>query len=333
MAIPARTRRGLGRTGRRVALALLAALGLILAALATYTTVLFNTASQSLGHADLLPATRTPAASEQSTEGATRHPEPPRSLEGPQDILLIGEDKEQWGTSRADVIILAHVNADRTRVDLIHVPRDYYVQVADQGRMRINEAYSRGGAPLLASTVQDLFGVQIDHVAVTTFDGFQSAVDALGGVDVLVKESNPARDGFPAYTAGEVVHLDGEQALAFARERKSLSAGDISRGNRQMDLLEALGRQMLTPEAVSNPAAMVSAVSSLAGNVTTDQGLGVSEMAALGWELRDAEVSKMGAPVAGNAVTDGGAQVIVPDVAALEELGEALDSYAMGDAR
>ena len=83
------------------------------------------------------------------------------------------------------------IRDSRSAVTLVHLPRDMQVAIPGHGSDKINAAFALGGAPLLVSTVQDLLGVHIDHVAITGFEGFKAMTEALGGVDVEVEESSP----------------------------------------------------------------------------------------------------------------------------------------------
>ena len=82
-----------------------------------------------------------------------------------------------------------HVNKDRTKVHLVHFPRDLYVPIPGHGKDKINAAYAYGGAPLLVRTIQDLVDVPIDHVGLIGFEGFKAMTDAVGGVKVYAEES------------------------------------------------------------------------------------------------------------------------------------------------
>lgn len=87
--------------------------------------------------------------------------------------------------------------------------------------------------------------MKIDHVAMIGFEGFKRMTDAVGGLDVYVEEGGKI-DGH-VFTQG-MMHLDGEMALAFVRERYDLSQGDISRGRRQQAFLKALMLEAVSVE-------------------------------------------------------------------------------------
>ncbi|AXH96175.1 LCP family protein [Ornithinimicrobium avium] len=199
------------------------------------------------------------------------------------NFLIIGSDSRDLSVERgrSDVIVLAHVDDARDRVDLIHFPRDLFVPIAGTGgSSKINASYSYGGAPLLIQTLQPLINVPIDHVAIVDFESFKAMTDAIGGVDVTVTESGGG------FSAG-VQHMDGEQGLRFVRERKSLSQGDISRGERQMQFIKAVLGKALSRDTLTNPVRLANLVDAATTNLTVDDSLKVSDMRNLAISMRD----------------------------------------------
>ena len=211
------------------------------------------------------------------------NPARPESAGEALNILIIGTASRDLSVERgrSDVIILAHVDNDRSRVDLVHFPRDLFVPIAGTGgSSKINAAYAYGGAPLLVQTLQPLINVPIDHVAITNFDNFKAMTDAIGGVQVQVTE---AGGGFSTGTH----HMNGEQGLRFVRERYSLSQGDISRGERQMQFVKGVMNKALSRETLTNPARLARFVDAASTTLTVDADLRVSDMRDLGFAMRD----------------------------------------------
>lgn len=162
-----------------------------------------------------------------------------------------------------DVFLIARVDVPNQTVRAVNVPRDLYVTIPGYGGDKITRAYDYGskaagsaweaGADLMVETVAANFGIEVDGVVLTTFQGFIEVVDALGGVDVV----NPY-DVYDAeyptfdygikeiyYPAGEL-HLDGEQALEFARTRHQ--DGDEGRVMRQQLVLRAMLERARDPK-------------------------------------------------------------------------------------
>lgn len=199
------------------------------------------------------------------------------------NFLIIGSDSRDLSVERgrSDVIVLAHVSDERDRVDLIHFPRDLFVPIAGTGgSSKINAAYAYGGAPLLIQTLQPLVDVPIDHVAIVNFESFKAMTDAIGGVDVQVTESGGG------FSAG-LQHMNGEQGLRFVRERKSLSQGDISRGERQMQFIKAVLGKALSRDTLTNPVRLAGFVDAATTNLTVDEDLKVSDMRDLALSMRN----------------------------------------------
>jgi LCP family protein required for cell wall assembly len=155
--------------------------------------------------------------------------------------LLLGSDwRENSGTSdlwensydnqRADVIILARIDAAKKQVTLVSVPRD--TRWNYEGKTyKINEAYNIGGAALETQAISELTGVKIAHTVETHFSGLENLVDALGGVWIDVPQTIEYKD---ALTGEQVVVeegrqlLTGQQAQIFARVRKAYSGQNAS---------------------------------------------------------------------------------------------------------
>ena len=140
-------------------------------------------------------------------------------------------------------------------MQMIHFPRDLYVDIPGRGKDKINAAYAYGGEPLLVQTMENLLKIRIHHVAKTNFEGFKNMTDAVGGVRVYAEEaSNGTGNGGPVVISKGWNDLNGEQALAFVRERYTLSEGDISRGRRQLAFIKALMLKAIEPRDDHQPA-------------------------------------------------------------------------------
>jgi LCP family protein required for cell wall assembly len=141
--------------------------------------------------------------------------------------------------SRSDVNILMAVNPDTGKVLLVNTPRDYYVQLhGTEGSTKDKLTHAGNfGVQMSIDTLQDLYGIEIDYYARVNFSSLIEMVDLVGGIDV---------DSPVAFRAGGVEiqeginHLDGVEALAFARERHAFSAGDRMRGMNQQRVIAAL---------------------------------------------------------------------------------------------
>lgn len=129
--------------------------------------------------------------------------------------------------------MLLHISGDRPRVVAISIPRDTWVDFPEHGEAKINAVFSFGGPTFMIHTFEQLTDVRIDHFVVTDFESFSTMSDALGGVRIRLSSRLETPDGM--IPAGDQ-RLNGEQALAYVRQRYGLSGGDFSRVQRQPEL-------------------------------------------------------------------------------------------------
>ena len=252
----------------------------MLVAVGGFVVFLNQKVSGNITQEDLLPR----AAAVGHAARRRRRSQIPQANVG-KNYLIIGSDARPGETaSRSDVIVLAHVPEDKSAVQLIHFPRDLYVPIPGRSKDKINAAYAYGGAPLLVSTMQNLLGVKIDHVAKTDFEGFRTMTDAVGGVRVYAEEASDeggfaVREGFN--------DLNGEQALAFVRERYQLSEGDISRGRRQQAFIKALMLKAISVDTLTNPITLTRFIDAATDNLVVDKDLSVATMRSEAFAMRN----------------------------------------------
>jgi polyisoprenyl-teichoic acid--peptidoglycan teichoic acid transferase len=318
---PEPTRRG-SRVRRTIAVVVALVLLVVVGGAAAYLLFLNHTVTQNVKHEALLP---TPGVS-----GATSAPARKADAKDAQNILIIGSDaRPGLAGARSDVIVLMHVAGDRKTVTLVHFPRDLYVSVPGHGKDKINAAFAYGGAPLLVQTLQGLVGVPIDHVAIIGFEGFKNMTDAVGGVNVYVEE--PSSDGGYTYKKG-FQQMGGAEALAFVRERKDLSEGDISRGRRQQAFIKALMLKSLSREVLTNPLKLAQFVDAGTKNLTVDQKFSVGDMRSEAFgmrNLRGKDVSFITAPFTGFGTSPVGGSIDIVDEPGMRDLGNALQNDDM----
>jgi LCP family protein required for cell wall assembly len=131
------------------------------------------------------------------------------------------------GEYRADTLMLIRAGGGSFRK--LSIPRDVYTEVPGQSPQKINGAYSFGGAKLQIEAVEGFLGIDVDHVAIVDFTGFEDLIDAVGGVkvDVPVKlctdiagGAGGGQGGFSLRLGKGENTLDGQDALTYARTRK-----------------------------------------------------------------------------------------------------------------
>lgn len=311
------------RLRRTLAVILALVVLIVVGGIAAYLLFLNHTVTANVQHESLLP---TPGVS-----GAAPAPTKKPAAKQAQNILFIGSDaRAGLAGARSDVIVLMHVASDRKTVTLVHFPRDLYVSVPGHGKDKINAAFAYGGAPLLVQTLQGLVGVPIDHVTLVGFEGFKNMTDAVGGVNVYVEESSSS-DGY-TFTKG-YQQMTGAEALAFVRERKDLSEGDISRGRRQQAFIKALMLKSLSKSVLTNPVRLAQFVEAGTANLTVDDAFTVSKMRSEALSLRNlrgSDIAFVTAPFTGFGTSPAGASIDIVDEPGMQALGEALQNDAMG---
>lgn len=158
-----------GHTVRRVAL--IAVLGVLLSA-TTAAGLWFATIMGKLGDSNVI------------TDNLRQILVDTDEAKDPFYVLLLGTDgRPGEDTYRADSIILARIDPTQKQATLISIPRDTKV-VYNGSTMKINACHTYGGAEAMVQAVNELCGVQISHYAEVSFDGMQSLIDSVGGIDI-----------------------------------------------------------------------------------------------------------------------------------------------------
>lgn len=161
------------------------------------------------------------------------------------NIYISGIDT--YGTigtvSRSDVNMVVTVNPKTHQILLVNIPRDYYVQLHNtKGRKDKLTHAGIYGIEKSVTTVEDLLGIDINYYFKVNFTSLESIVDALDGITVYSKYSFTSYIDNYNFKAG-YNNMNGKQALAFARERKSFAEGDRMRGKNQQAVIEAIVRK------------------------------------------------------------------------------------------
>lgn len=145
--------------------------------------------------------------------------------------------------TRSDVNILAVVNPETKQVLLLNTPRDYYVQNPAGGGSRDKLTHCGiYGVDCSIKALEVLYGLDVDYYARINFTGFETLIDAIGGITVY-SDSGFSTVGGTYVGAGEN-YLNGREALAFARERYHVAGGDNGRGKNQMKVITAVIKKL-----------------------------------------------------------------------------------------
>lgn len=205
------------------------------------------------------------------------------------NVMLFGEDNHDADEhGRSDTMIMLSIDNRHKKLKLTSFQRDTYVYIPGHDYDKINSSYTLGGAKLSIQTIEANFGIKVDRYAVVDFDSFKKIIDTLGGVDIELSQDEIDYINYQMYKNGQVespktitdapsvVHLDGQEALWYARNR-GLSKGedgneigidgdDWDRTSRQRKLLETIFDSMRNADLGQ----IVSIVSSIGPLVTTN---------------------------------------------------------------
>ena len=238
------------------------------------------------------------------------------------NILVLGTDSRtsasdpsQWkeGAQRTDAIMIVQVSGDRKTVSVMSIPRDSWVEIPGHGQGKINAAYSYGGPSLTIHTVENLTGIHIDHFAVANFESFVALTNEIGGVRVNLK--TPQTLAGKELGAGAQV-LNGQQALAYTRERSSLPNGDFDRVKRQQTWMRSIVSRVLTNGTLSSPTALYSFLKTASRTVAVDESFTLNQMQSLALETRHLhsnDIAFMTVPTAGTGTSTDGQSIVTLD--------------------
>lgn len=197
--------------------------------------------------------------------------------------------------SRSDVNILAVVNPVTKQMLLISTPRDYYVpNPAGKGALDKLTHCSNSGVDVSMKALGGLYGVDVDNYCRVNFTGFEKLIDAIGGISVYSDQSFTAISGI-SFKKG-MIDLTGQEALWYVRERFNVSGGDHTRGQHQMQVIQAVFEKMTSSKTlISNYSDIIKSLEGMfatslsAEEITSLVKMQLSDMAS--WNLRSYSVT------------------------------------------
>ncbi|WP_347862380.1 LCP family protein [Salimicrobium sp. PL1-032A] len=197
-------------------------------------------------------------------------------------VLFVGVDGSEARSSSnedrqnlSDALVLATFNEEGKSIQLLSIPRDTYTYIPEVERKdKITHAHAYGGIDSTVESVEGLLDVPVDYYVRLNFNSFVEVVNSIGGVEYDVpydlKEQN-SRDRDKAIELEEGTQvLNGEEALAVARTRKQDS--DLHRGQRQMEMIQAIADEVSSFRSFGNYGKIIDAVGDdMTTNMTFDQ--------------------------------------------------------------
>lgn len=267
--------------------------------------------------------------------------------DGRVNILLLGRGGDgHEGADLTDTIIIVSIDPIAKEAALVSVPRDLYVPVPGSGSMKINAAFATGkdaalaktsrqkqtdevkkqaenaGYELLEQTIENNLGIGINYRGIIDFDGFQQAIDTVGGIEINAPTAVAETMRINGKTYRLDVkpgqqHMDGFKALAYSRSRHTSARGDFDRSERQRLIILALKDKILSAGTFSNPSKISGLLDTLGSRVQTDFSLqDLTRLYALSKEIQPSKISSIGLadPPNNYVVTDmvAGQSVVVP---------------------
>jgi LCP family protein required for cell wall assembly len=236
-----------------------------------------------------------PVASNPSGKVKTKsEPQSSTNSVAPFNILLMGSDQRPGQTiGHSDTMMLMHVDISKNEVNAVSIPRDTRVHLDGYGYTKLTSVQyilqatkgTKQGIEEAVQAISNLTGVPINYYAETNFEGFQSMVDILGGIQMDV----PMNVNIGSETVGAGSHfLDGKTVLALVRERHSLANGDYGRQLLQLEALKGIAKGALSPDKISK----LPSLANSASNYIIDTNISTSDMVSLGLAAKNFDFSK-----------------------------------------
>ena len=207
------------------------------------------------------------------------------------NILLVGSDvRPEETVGRSDTMILVSINKETKRIVATSFLRDTYVKIPIKNEFhKLNAAYAFGGIELLFETLQYNYGISVDKYVAVDFLSFIEAIDILGGLDVqvyeeelywfnqyihasnlMVEPSEREDSDYVDHADGSFQHLNGKQALAYARFRY-VGNGDFTRTDRQRRVVQNIFDKVKTMDVSTLVKLLDNIIPQITTNLTTDE--------------------------------------------------------------
>lgn len=224
------------------------------------------------------------------------------------NILLLGGDSRTSGNyDRTDSMMILSINTQTSQIKLTSIMRDTWVPIYGVGNNKINAANVYGGPELAMRTVNENFGMNIEDYALVNMTMLANIIEQLGGIELDITQGEMqyvnryqqdyAVSGLPVErltTYGENTHLNGNQALSFARIRYLDS--DYARTERQRKVLIAVAEKLQQNDWFTLLSVMTTALENVQTNITWDRLL---ELAQLGLSADLNSIEQFRVPVDG----------------------------------
>ena len=203
--------------------------------------------------------------------------------DGRVNILLLGKGGDGHdGPDLTDTILIASIDPLNKKAALLSIPRDLWVSTSGGGHTKINSIYAnakykvlngkkinnqqaeaeKAGLAAIDNEISQDMGIPIHYHVMVDFNGFQKAIDTVGGIDINITPENAVHEVMYDESTHKTYildvktgqqHFDGTRALFYSRSRHTSPRGDFDRTERQRLVLEALKYKVLTAGTFANP--------------------------------------------------------------------------------
>jgi len=217
-----------------------------------------------------------------------------RDSNGRTNVLILGMgDPGHAGEGLTDTMMILSYDIPGHRVAQISIPRDLRVKIPDFGYAKINSANVYGGTKVAEQTVSNTLGIPVHYFVQTDFSGLVGLVDAVGGIEVNVKDrlvdsEYPCDDNQYKSCGLDIKpgqqHMDGALALKYVRCRKGTCGDDFGRAARQQEVIGLVRDKMVKWQNLVNPVVLVPLVDALRHSLKTDMGSIQLLQLAQGWQ-------------------------------------------------
>ena len=231
----------------------------------------------------------------------------------PFSILLVGVDKREGDVGRTDSILVITINPQKNSTKILSIPRDTRTELVDSqdslnNRIsKINHAFAFGGIEMSIATVENFLNIPIDYYIEVSMEGFKDMVNAVGGIDVYNQYAFEL-DGVQLSEGQH--HLNGEEALQYARMRKEDPMGDFGRQERQKEVVTKVIKQGASISSLTKSEEILNALeNNIQTNLTFNDILGIQ----LNYRSAAQDIDKLSLEGEGQTFSDGGWYFVAHD--------------------
>ncbi len=199
----------------------------------------------------------------------------------PVSILLVGVDEREDDAGRTDSMLVLTINPQLNSTKIVSIPRDTRAELLDKSNSKrdridkMNHAYAFGGIEMTMDSIENFLNIPLDYYVQVNMQGFEDIVDAVGGIDVY-NEYAFELDGI--YLSKGEHHLNGEEALQYARMRKEDPNGDFGRQERQREVISKVIQKGASFSTLTNYDEILEALSdNIKTNLTMQEIIGMQK--------------------------------------------------------